>query len=87
MKSTTAKICTILDVNVVAGSCLLGLISGLIGLRQTQEINRRLNEVHTIYVYLIRLNEFSQNHFVIFYLTIILKLHIKFSNWFIYLAD
>lgn len=46
MKSTTAKVCTALDVNVVAGSCLFGLISGIIGLRQTQEMNLRLKQVY-----------------------------------------
>lgn len=45
MKSTTSKIATTLDVNVVVASCLFGVISGNIGFRQIQEVNRRLKEV------------------------------------------
>lgn len=45
MRSTTAKIATALDVNVVVASCLFGVISGSFGLRQLQEVNRRLKEV------------------------------------------
>lgn len=45
MKSTTAKIATAFDVNVVVTSCLFGVISGNVGFRQVQEVSRRLKEV------------------------------------------
>lgn len=45
MKSTTSKIATALDVNIVVASCLFGVISGNVGFRQMQEVNRRLKEV------------------------------------------
>lgn len=45
MKSDTAKVVTGLDVNVVVSSCISGVVSGIIGLRQTQEMSRRLQEV------------------------------------------
>lgn len=45
MKSTTAKIATGFDVNIVGASCLFGVISGTVGFKQMQEINRRLKEV------------------------------------------
>lgn len=45
MRSTTSKIATAFDVNVVVASCLFGVISGSFGYRQMQEVNRRLKEV------------------------------------------
>lgn len=48
MKSTTSKIATALDVNVVVASCLFGVISGSVGFHQMQEVNRRLKEVRVI---------------------------------------
>ena len=63
MKSTTSiKICTALDMNVVAGACLFGVISGIVGLHQTQEMNRRLKEV-SIYVPEFKKRVFLFHHF------------------------
>lgn len=46
MKSATSKLCTILDVNMVAGACMLGVFAGMFGDRHVMDLNRRLNEVN-----------------------------------------
>ncbi|KAJ6636370.1 Gustatory receptor for sugar taste 43a [Pseudolycoriella hygida] len=48
MKSTTSRIATVFDVNVVVASCLFGVVSGNIGFRQMLDINRRIKEVDDI---------------------------------------
>lgn len=48
MRSATSKVVTGFDICVVALTCLSGAISGIFGLRETQEFNRRLKEVHVI---------------------------------------
>lgn len=45
MRSATSKVVTGFDINVVAFTCVSGVISGIIGLSQTMEITRRLQEV------------------------------------------
>lgn len=47
MKSTTSKLCTILDVNVVAGSCLLGILGAVLAERHVLDMNQRLHMVTT----------------------------------------
>lgn len=44
MRSTTSRMCTILDVNMVAGSCFLGTFASIFGHRHVLNMNRRLNE-------------------------------------------
>ncbi|XP_037040411.1 gustatory receptor for sugar taste 43a-like isoform X2 [Bradysia coprophila] len=48
MKSTTARIATVFDVNIIGVSCLFGVLSGTVGFDQMLEINRRLKEVDEI---------------------------------------
>lgn len=45
MNTPTSRVVTGLDVNVVVGSCLVGMLSSIFNLRNTQEINQRLKEV------------------------------------------
>ncbi|XP_055855796.1 gustatory receptor for sugar taste 43a isoform X2 [Episyrphus balteatus] len=45
MKSATSKVVTALDVSVVVMSTTSGVICGLVGLKSTQELNKRLQQV------------------------------------------
>lgn len=45
MNSPTSRVVTGLDVNVVVGSCLVGMLSSIFNLCNTQKINQRLKEV------------------------------------------
>ncbi|XP_055904176.1 gustatory receptor for sugar taste 43a isoform X2 [Eupeodes corollae] len=45
MKSATSKVVTALDVSVVVMSTTSGVICGLVGLKSTQELNKRLQQI------------------------------------------
>lgn len=45
MKSPTSLVVTVLDINVVVGSCFVGMLSSVFGLRNAQLINYRLKKV------------------------------------------
>lgn len=48
MKSATSKIVTTIDVIVVVGTCSLAVLSGILGLHYTQDMNKKLREVYII---------------------------------------
>lgn len=45
MKTDTSKVVTILDISVVAGACIFGMVCGICGGRHTQKLNDRLKKV------------------------------------------
>lgn len=45
MKTATSKFVTAFDVIVVVGACSFGVFCGIVGVRYTQQINRKLREV------------------------------------------
>lgn len=47
MKSPTSSVVTSLDIFVVVNACFFGTLCGLFGIKNTQELNRRLTETDT----------------------------------------
>lgn len=45
MKTPISRVVTGFDVNVLVGSCLIGMLSSVYGLRNTQQMNASLNKV------------------------------------------
>lgn len=48
MKTATSKFVTAFDVIVVVGACFFGVFCGIVGVRYTQQINRKLREVNVV---------------------------------------
>lgn len=45
LKTSTSRVVTGFDVNILVGSCLIGMLSSVFGLRNTQQMNASLNKV------------------------------------------
>lgn len=47
LKTSTARVVTGFDVNILVGSCIIGMLASVSGLRNTQQMNDNLNKVFT----------------------------------------